>query len=61
MTAPARISERDITRATKAVKAAGFERARIVLDLQAQKIEIILGEDPAPPAPPKDVWTDDDG
>lgn len=31
-------------RATKAVKAAGFERARIIMDLEKQKIEVIIGE-----------------
>ena len=33
MTAPARISQADMERATKAVAAAGIERARIVMDL----------------------------
>ncbi|WP_310530664.1 hypothetical protein [Novosphingobium sp.] len=44
MTAPARITEADMTRATKAVKSAGFERARIIMDLANQKIEVIIGE-----------------
>ena len=43
MTAPARITQADIDRATKAVKTAGFERARIVMDLAQAKIEIIIG------------------
>jgi hypothetical protein len=59
VTAPARISQADVERATKAVRAAGYERARIVLDLAKQKIEIIIGEsvqdEPAP-----DTWSDDD-
>lgn len=59
MTAPARISQADVERATKGVRAAGFDRARIVLDLRAQKIEIILGEEAAP-APPPQEFTDDD-
>lgn len=46
MTAPARITLADMERATKAVKAAGYERARIVMDLAAAKIEIILGAAP---------------
>ena len=44
MTAAARITQADMERATKAVKAAGFERARIVMDLAREKIEIIIGE-----------------
>ena len=61
MTAPARISQSDITRATKAVAAAGIERARIICDLQKQTIEIILGESPpAPPRTPEEEWTDED-
>lgn len=44
MTAPARITQADIDRAAKAVKAAGFDRARIVMDLVKSKIEIIIGE-----------------
>jgi hypothetical protein len=56
MTAPARITQADIDRATKA--AARFDRARIVLDLDARKIEIIIGESPAPPV--GEVWSDDD-
>lgn len=58
MTAPARITRADIDRATKSVVAAGFDRARIVLDLEARRIEIIIGESP----PPIDAeeWSDDD-
>ena len=44
MTAPARITQADMDRATKAVKNAGFERARISLDLRKGKIDIIIGE-----------------
>lgn len=44
MTVPARIQQADIERATKAVKLAGFERARIVMDLNKSTIEIIIGE-----------------
>lgn len=59
MTAPARISQADIERATKAVAAAGIERARLVLDLDARKIEIIIGES-AGETPEADEWSDDD-
>lgn len=43
MTAPARITQADMDRATKAVKTAGFERARIVMDLVHGRIEVIIG------------------
>lgn len=57
MTAPARISQADMERATKAVAAAKLERARIVIDLEKKRIEIIIGESPA-----NDMgdWGDDD-
>jgi hypothetical protein len=44
MTAQARITQADMDRAAKAVKAAGFERARIIMDLKNGTIEIIIGE-----------------
>lgn len=61
MTAPARITQDDMTRAAKAVVAAGLERARIVMDLATQRIEIIIGES-ASETPPADdgIWTDED-
>lgn len=59
MTAPARISQSDMIRATKAVAAARLERARIIMDLAASRIEIIIGESPSEPAP-DDEWSDDD-
>ena len=61
MTAPARISQADIDRATKSVKAAGYTRARIVMDLNAARIEIIIGEAPnaAAQSVPGD-WADED-
>lgn len=58
MTAIARITQADMERATKAVKAAGYERARIVMDLSVGKIEVILGESPV--ALPQQPWSDDD-
>lgn len=58
MTAQARITQADIDRATKAVVTAGLERARIVLDLEARKIEIIIGESAPPPT--VEEWSDDD-
>lgn len=60
MTAPARITQDDMTRATKAVAAAKLERARIVMDLAKQTIEIIIGESPPEPPAGQGDWTDDD-
>ena len=59
MTAPARISQADMERATKAVKAAGFEHARIIMDLAQAKIEVIIGESTGEASPAGD-WSDDD-
>jgi len=54
VTAPARICQADMERATKAVKSAGIERARIVMDLKNQRIDIIIGE--SGKAPKSDEW-----
>lgn len=59
MTAPARITQADIDRATKAVKTAKFERARIVMDLANSRIEIIIGESADIPIV-GEPWSDDD-
>lgn len=59
MTAAARITQADMERATKAVKSAGFERARIVMDFAKRRIEVILGEPANEPTSVED-WTDDD-
>ncbi|WP_156313512.1 hypothetical protein [Erythrobacter sp. SG61-1L] len=58
MTAPARITQADIDRATKAVVTAGIPRARIVMDLVNQKIEIIIGEAPND-SPARNPWDDE--
>lgn len=58
MTAQARITQDDMTRATKAVAAGKLERARIVFDLQNQRIEIIIG-DPLPAIDDEGKWSDD--
>ncbi|CDO34752.1 hypothetical protein [Novosphingobium sp. KN65.2] len=61
MTAPARITQADMERAAKAVAAAKFVHAKIVMDLKNGRIEIILGEsgEAIPPAP-VETWDDDD-
>lgn len=57
MTAAARISQADIERVVKGLKAGGVERARFVVDLENRRIEVMLGEaDSAPPAPPANPW-----
>lgn len=58
MTAPARITQADMVRATKAVASAHIERARIIMDLAKGRIEIIIG-DPAIRQDTSD-WSDDD-
>lgn len=58
MTAAAKITQADMERATKAVKAAGFDRARIVMDLARAKIEVIIGESETIPSP-KNGWDDE--
>jgi len=61
MTAAARISQADMERATKSVKAAGYECARIIMDLKNERIEIIIGESvDAPAADNAEEWTDED-
>jgi len=52
MTARAQISQADIERTLKACKRAGYERARVHINIAAQTIDIMLGEDqPAASAP----------
>lgn len=58
MTAPARISQADMERAAKAVKAAGIERARIVMDLEKKRIEVIIGES-GEPSVTHNPWDDE--
>lgn len=42
VTNPARITQADMQRACNAVKAAGFKRATIIMNLELQTIEIIV-------------------
>lgn len=59
MTAPARITQAEIDRAVKAV-AGKVDRARIVMDLAKQRIEIIIGDPPASESGDAQEWPDDD-
>ena len=57
MTAPARISQADMERATKAVAASGLPCARIIMDFANQRIEVIIGEPAgAQDQPPANPW-----
>lgn len=55
MTARAQVSQTDIERTLKACKRAGYERARVHINLAAQTIDIMLGDEglavPASPRP----------
>lgn len=53
MTARAPVGQLEIERALKACKRAGYEKARIHIDLRAQTIDIMLGEE-MPKRPPID-------
>ena len=56
MSAPARITQADIDRATKA--AAKLERARVILDFDKRRIEIIIGES-GPPSGLENDWDEE--
>lgn len=57
MTAAARISQADIERVVKGLKAGGIKRARFVVDLENRRIEVMIGEtDSAPVASPVNPW-----
>jgi hypothetical protein len=62
VTKPARITQADMERATKAVANAGLQAGRIIMDFANQRIEVIIGEPEAAPAQadPQEVWPDDD-
>lgn len=45
--------------AARAVKRGEVDQARIVFDLAASRIEIILGEGGTPPASAKNPWDDE--
>jgi hypothetical protein len=61
MTKAARITYDDVLRALKAVKAAGFQDARVIMRLEKGEIEVVIGH----PGLLVDLteleeWTDDD-
>lgn len=60
MTTAARICQADIDRTLKAVANAGIDRARIVLDLENRKIEVIIGESASAADGDDSEWTDED-
>ena len=55
MTVPARISQADIQRAAMAAKKAGWGSARIIVDLNQQRMEILMG-DAVASATVENVW-----
>lgn len=65
MTAPACLTQADMTRAAKAVKAAGLECACIVMDFANRQIKVMVGEPARAEAQAAttdltEEWTDDD-
>lgn len=59
MTQRALVGHDDILRALKACKRAGYEKARVHINLREQTIDILLGED-APTLPPAhNPWDDE--
>ena len=66
MTARARITQADIERTVKSLKAAGIRQYRLIMHLDRGEIEVIVGDttraiEAVPEANPwDDLWTDDD-
>lgn len=59
MTAPARFRQSDLERAHKATQNAGCREYRIILDLYAGKMEIVVSKADNDPSAPEE-WTDED-
>ncbi|WP_137871498.1 hypothetical protein [Sphingopyxis sp. 2PD] len=59
MTQRALVGQDDITRALKACKRAGYEKARVHINLREQTIDILLGEDAQPMAPFNNPWDEE--
>lgn len=56
MTQRALVGQGDIERALKACKRAGYEKARVHINLRAQTIDILLGEGGAELPPIENPW-----
>lgn len=56
MTQRAYVGQADIERDLKACKRAGYERARVHINVRAQTIDILLGEDAPTPVPFDNPW-----
>lgn len=59
MTAPARITQADMDRATKSVRKAGYERARIIMDFVNARIEVIIGGSCDDSEPEQNPWNEE--
>lgn len=60
MTVRTRLTEAEMRRVCRAVAAAKFSRATIIMDFQNQRIEIVVGEADTNRPEPAEDWTDDD-
>jgi predicted urease superfamily metal-dependent hydrolase len=59
MTAKVRITQADMDRVMKAVKAAGITKCRVIMHLERAEIELIIGYAPSASYDPNE-WTGDD-
>lgn len=59
MTQRASVGQGDMERALKACKRAGYEKARVHINLRAQTIDILLGEDQPELPPAHNPWDDE--
>lgn len=56
MTQRALVGQDDITRALKACKRAGYEKARVHINLREQTIDIFIGDDAVERPPVDNPW-----
>lgn len=59
MTARARIGQDDIDRVVKVLTEREARGYRMIIDLRNERIEVIVGEPVAPPAPGANPWDED--
>ena len=59
MTQRALVGQDDITRALKACKRAGYEKARVHINLREQTIDIMVGDDALEGPPAHNPWDDE--